>query len=76
MRNGLVIHPHPNGDRVWYLNGKLHRVYGPAIIRSDGTQQCGNRISDEYIKEWKNQYNIPTNHENWNDKMLFKLRFC
>ena len=25
-----------NGDKVWYLNGKLHREDGPAIEWADG----------------------------------------
>ena len=27
---------YPNGDKRWYLNGKLHRVDGPAIEYADG----------------------------------------
>lgn len=27
-----------NGDKEWYLNGKLHREDGPAVIRSNGTE--------------------------------------
>ena len=27
---------YPNGDKAWYLNGKLHREDGPAIEHSDG----------------------------------------
>ena len=25
-----------NGDKAWYLNGKLHREDGPAVERADG----------------------------------------
>jgi len=69
-----------DGYQAWYLNGKRHRENGPAIIHSNGTQAFhlnGNEISDAEIKEWQEQYNIPTNHENWNQKhkILFKLRF-
>ena len=27
-----------NGDRGWYLNGKVHREDGPAIERADGSR--------------------------------------
>lgn len=27
-----------DGCRVWLVNGKLHRVYGPAVIHVDGSQ--------------------------------------
>jgi hypothetical protein len=27
-----------NGTERWFLNGKLHREDGPAVIRADGTQ--------------------------------------
>jgi len=29
---------HCEERQVWHLNGKLHRVGGPAMIESDGTQ--------------------------------------
>ena len=35
--------------KMWYQNGKLHRVNGPAVINADGTQewyQNGNRHMD------------------------------
>ena len=28
----------PNGDKRWYLNGKLHRTDGPAIEYADDTK--------------------------------------
>jgi hypothetical protein len=31
-RNGLYIDA--NGDKEWYLNGKLHREDGPAVVYS------------------------------------------
>lgn len=30
---------HINGKTVWYENGKYHRIDGPAVIESDGTQK-------------------------------------
>ena len=29
----------PNGDKEWWLNGKLHREDGPAYERPDGTKK-------------------------------------
>lgn len=29
-----------NGDKEWYLNGKLHREDGPAIEYSNGYKAC------------------------------------
>ena len=34
MKNGLIING--NGDKSWYINGKLHREDGPAIEYADG----------------------------------------
>tara|TARA_B110000238_G_C15948575_1_gene362191 strand:+ start:115 stop:402 length:288 start_codon:yes stop_codon:yes gene_type:complete len=25
-----------NGDKIWFLNGKIHRTDGPAVVRTDG----------------------------------------
>lgn len=36
QNNGIITHP--NGHKEWYTNDKLHRLNGPAIIRSDGTE--------------------------------------
>jgi hypothetical protein len=30
---------HPDGTQEWVLNGKRHRVDGPALVRADGMQQ-------------------------------------
>jgi len=30
---------YPNGDKVWYLNGKHHREDGPAVEDADGTKK-------------------------------------
>ena len=33
------VRVYDNGDIKWYLDGKLHRVDGPAIIRANGDQE-------------------------------------
>jgi len=35
MKNGLI---EDGGNKEWYLNGKYHRVDGPAIIGADGSK--------------------------------------
>lgn len=35
----LVTYEHPDGTKVWYKYGYLHRTDGPAIELSDGTKQ-------------------------------------
>jgi len=70
-----------NGRKEWRINGIRHREDGPAVIYPTGYRVWyvnGNEISDEEIKEWREQYNIPENYLEWNTqhKMLFKLRFC
>ncbi len=33
------IAEHPNGSKLWCLNGKLHRTDGPAIEGADGSKE-------------------------------------
>jgi hypothetical protein len=33
------IAEHPNGSKLWYLNGKLHREDGPAVEWADGRKE-------------------------------------
>ena len=33
-----TVKVYPNGDKSWYLNGKLHREDGPAVEYADGTK--------------------------------------
>jgi hypothetical protein len=35
--DGVEVQEHPDGTRMWFLNGRLHRTDGPAIERADGT---------------------------------------
>jgi len=70
----------PDGSQIWYLNGKLHREDGPAVIDADGYRAWfinGNAISEKDIDDWRYEYNISFDYNNWTDreKMLFKLKF-
>ena len=37
MKNGLI--EYANGTKVWYMNGSLHRVDGPAAEYADGSRE-------------------------------------
>ena len=42
-----------NGDKVWYLNGQLHRADGPAIEFTNGGKHWylnGEKLSEEEFK--------------------------
>jgi hypothetical protein len=43
-----------NGTQEWWVNGKWHRLDGPAIIWADGTQEW-----------WVNDKNITDKVEKW-----------
>jgi hypothetical protein len=34
-----TLRKYPNGTQTWWLNGKIHREDGPAVIRPNGTQE-------------------------------------
>jgi hypothetical protein len=38
LPNGGTLYESYNGDKEWYLNGKCHRVDGPAIEYIDGAK--------------------------------------
>jgi len=38
--DGVEVQEHPDGTRMWFLNGRLHRTDGPAIEWGDGTVEC------------------------------------
>ena len=40
-----------NGDKHWYLNGKLHREDGPAVERADDSKSW--YLNDEELSEAK-----------------------
>jgi hypothetical protein len=37
LPNGGELHEVSNGNKYWYLNGRWHRIDGPAIEYADGT---------------------------------------
>ena len=37
--NKPICKEYPNGDKQWFLNGKLHREDGPAVERANGTKE-------------------------------------
>jgi len=48
-----TVKVYPNGNKSWYLNGKLHREDGPAIEYADGNKFWflnGERVTEEEHK--------------------------
>lgn len=37
--NGSYMAQFPNGDIKFFKNGKLHRLYGPAIVKTSGEEE-------------------------------------
>ena len=56
--NGRSYIEWADGDKVWYLNGNLHRVDGPAIEWANGTKEwylnCKRHREDGPAIEWAN----------------------
>ena len=53
-----TVRVHDNGDKKWYLNGKLHREHGPAIERVDGYKEWvlkGERLTEEEFNQRMNK---------------------
>jgi len=64
------------GTTCYYLNGKLHREDGPAVIYPNGIIEYflnGKNITIE-VEEWIEENNIPKVWTN-SHKILFKLTF-
>ena len=76
--NYTGIVEYPSGIICYYLNGKLHREDGPAIIYSGGKLEY--YINDNDITKQVNdclsgKTNIPP-YKKWdNNRLLFKLTF-
>ena len=48
-----TVKVYPNGDKSWYLNGKLHREDGPAIEWANGDKEWwlnGKEVTEEEHK--------------------------
>jgi hypothetical protein len=56
LPNGGQIEEYKSGNKLWYLNGKLHREDGPAIEYTNGDKYWyinGYRISCSTQKEFE-----------------------
>ena len=66
-----------NRKKEWYINGKLHRTDGPAIIYSTGYQEWWINDIDitEEVKNWMKTQNI---NWPWDNEIQaqFLLTFC
>ena len=38
MSEQPIMHERDDGNKRWYLNGKIHREDGPAVERADGSK--------------------------------------
>jgi len=48
-----TVKVYPNGDKGWFLNGKLHREDGPAVEYADGHKSWylnGKEVTEEEHK--------------------------
>ncbi len=82
MESFLLPHPFmsllEDGSREWYVEDKLHRLNGTAIIFADGSQEwyvSGRCVSGE-VKQWLIEQNLP-DWPDWTDKekMMFRMWF-
>ena len=52
---------HDNGDRFWYVNGKLHRENGPAIEGVNGYRAWwvnGKELTEQEFNNYTNRVQI------------------
>ena len=52
-----VVRVSPDGIKRWFLNGKLHRVDGPAIEWPDGSKYWYLNGKEYSESEWKKEVN-------------------
>lgn len=49
-----TVEVHANGNKIWHLNGKIHREDGPAVECTDGTKRWylnGKRMTEQEHKK-------------------------
>jgi hypothetical protein len=59
-----------NGSKLWYLNGKLHRKNGPAIISAHGSEKWYLGGVEFTFNEWLEKVKISEE-----EKLLLILKF-
>jgi hypothetical protein len=72
MKDGLTIDE--DGDKEWYLNGRKHRVDGPALEYHDGYKQWF--LNGKLHREDGPAIERPTGDKVWyiDDKLVFSNR--
>ena len=65
----------PGGNKLWFLNGKLHREDGPAIELTNGTKHW--YLNGKYHREDGPAYEHADGTKEWylNDKRLTEAQF-
>ena len=78
--NDLPAIIYDNGNKLWYQNGLLHRLNGPATIHHDKRHRCkkfGYKKFRYYL--YGNKISIPTNIQLDNEKikeyLLLQMNF-
>jgi hypothetical protein len=54
--DGLPAYEAKNGDKAWFVDGRLHRDGKPAVEYADGTTEWwlkGLKLTDDEVKEYK-----------------------
>jgi len=65
-----------NGHKQWWLNGKIHRLDGPAVIWNDGLKHWyinDKRLDTNEVESWIKNNNI--NLKTKQHQVLFMLMF-
>ena len=58
-----TVKVYPDGDKYWYLGGKVHREDGPAVVKADGTKiWC---LYDELHNEHGPAYEKLNGYKEW-----------
>ena len=56
--NGLPAIEWANGDKEWFLNGKLHRENGPAVESANGTKNGGLMVNELTARTMIHSYDL------------------
>jgi hypothetical protein len=69
-----ILKTYGDGSQMWFLNGKIHREDGPAVIYPDGTQMwfLNYKNITENVTNWAKERNVDLNNMSDADKMILK----
>jgi hypothetical protein len=69
-----ILKTYDDGSQMWFLNGKIHREDGPAVIYPDGSQMwfLNYKNITENVTNWAKERDIDLNNMSDADKMILK----